>query len=147
MIATVQNARAALAAKEAAEASIARMSLCPPWRHAAFAGIMAALVIDPAVPLPWRFAVIVAAFAGIALVVRSDRRRLGMFINGYRRGRTRLVTFPMLAVVMLLYGLSVYAALDWHRPNLSVAFAVIAFLICYGGSVLWPRVFVRELRG
>ena len=55
MSAAVQEAHAALAAKQAAERSIAQLSLCPPWRHAAFAGIMAALVVSPALPLQWRF--------------------------------------------------------------------------------------------
>ncbi|MFX4721701.1 hypothetical protein ABTB22_19965, partial [Acinetobacter baumannii] len=79
------EAHAALAAKQAAERSIAQLSLCPPWRHAAFAGIMAALVVSPALPLQWRFADVALALLAVALVARSDRRRLGMFINGYRR--------------------------------------------------------------
>ena len=147
MSAAVQEAHAALAAKQAAERSIAQLSLCPPWRHAAFAGIMAALVVSPALPLQWRFADVALALLAVALVARSDRRRLGMFINGYRRGRTRWITFPMLAVLMVLYSLSTLSALDWHWPILSVAFAAVTFVISYFGSVLWQRVFVRELRG
>jgi len=139
------EARLALAAKGAAEQDIARLSLCPPWRHAAFAGIMAALVGAPAVPIPLRFAVLVAILVAVGLIVRSDRRRLGVFINGYRRGKTRRVTFPMLAVILLLYTASYHFGDAAHLPAISLALAVVAFVIGYLGSMSWQRVFVREL--
>lgn len=140
-----EEARFALAAKGAAEQNLARLSLCPPWRHAAFAAVVAALVASPAVSLPLRFGVIALVFVAIALIVQSDRRRLGVFINGYRRGRTRLVTFPMLAVILALYAGSFYFGDTMGRPAISLAFAAISFAVGYAGSVIWQKVFVREL--
>lgn len=140
-----EQARAALAAKAAAERNLAELALCPPWRHAAFAGIMAALVASPAAPLALRSVILVFVFAAIALVIQSDKKRLGVFINGYRRGRTRLVTFPMLAIVMAIYVASMVFGMDRHRPEISLALGVVTFGIAYVGSVLWQRVFVREL--
>ncbi len=139
------QARAALAAKGTAEQELARLALCPPWRHAAFAGVVATLVVAPAVSLPLRFGVLAAVFASIFLIVRSDRRRLGVFINGYRRGRTRLVTFPMLGIILGLYIGSLYCSEELGRPKLSIIFSVAAFAIGYLGSALWQKVFVREL--
>ncbi|HEX7851071.1 MAG TPA: hypothetical protein VF485_15180 [Sphingomonas sp.] len=132
-------------AKGAAEQDLARLALCPPWRHAAFAAVMATLVATPAVPMPLRFMVIALIFVAIALIVQSDRRRLGVFVNGYRRGKTRMVTFPMLALILMLYAASCYAALDRGRPMISLALAAVSFMIGYIGSVIWQRVFVREL--
>lgn len=140
-----EQARLALMAKGAAEQDLARLAACPPWRHAAFAEIMAALVATPAVPLALRFVVLALIFVAIVLIVQSDRRRLGVFVNGYRRGKTRLVTFPMLALILLLYAASCYFALDRGQPMVSLALALGSFVIGYIGSTIWQRVFVREL--
>lgn len=141
----VEAAREALAAKDRAQQDLARLASCPPWRHALFGGIMAGLVGTPAVPLPWRFVLLAAVFATLALVVQSDRRRMGVFVNGYRPGRTRLVTFPILALFLALYAGSYAAVLAWHRPEIAIALAIAAFVMGCIGSVLWQRVFVREL--
>jgi hypothetical protein len=142
---TYEEARAALAAKSLAEQDLARLGTCPPWRHAAFAALETALVVTPLVPVTARFAILALAFFGIFLIVRSDRRRLGVFINGYRRGRTRMVVVPLLLAVLGLYALSTFAALEWHLPWVSLACAVITFPVCYVGSVVWQQVFRREL--
>ena len=140
-----EQARLALMAKGAAEQDLARLATCPPWRHAVFAGMMAALVATPAVPLALRFVLLALIFAAIALVVQSDRRRLGVFVNGYRRGKTRLVALPMLALILLLYAASCYFALNRGQPRISLALAAASFVIGYIGSMIWQRVFVREL--
>ena len=140
-----EQARIALMAKGAAEQDLARLAVCPPWRHAAFATMMAALVATPAIPLAARFAVLATIFVSIVLILQSDRRRLGVFVNGYRRGKTRLVTFPMLAVILSLYAASCWFGLDQGRPDVSLLLAAVSFAIGYVGSVIWQRVLVREL--
>jgi hypothetical protein len=145
MTATADEARRALEAKGAAERDLARLAVCPPWRHAAFAAVMSALVATPALAIELRFGVLALVFVAIALIVQSDRRRLGVFVNGYRRGRTRWVTFPMLAIFMILYGASIYAGQELHHPVISLIGAVVAFGVGYLGSVLWQKVFVDEL--
>ena len=145
MTITQNQARAALAAKGTAEQDLARLAHCPPWRHATFAGVEAALVATPAFALPLRFATLAIILFAVALTVQSDKRRLGVFINGYRRGKTRLVTFPMLVVLMIFYGASCYFGLALHAPLVSLALAVPAFVTGWAGSVFWQRVFVREL--
>jgi hypothetical protein len=78
-------------------------------------------------------------------IYRSDRRRLGVFINGCRRGRTRLVVVPLLLACLALYGASCYFALARDAPLISVALAAVTFGVAYQGSVIWQRVFRREL--
>jgi hypothetical protein len=145
MTMTYEEARAALAAKTLAERDLARLGTCPPWRHAVFAALETALVASPLVPMAARFAILAGLFLGIFLIVRSDRRRLGVFINGYRRGRTRLVVLPILLGVLGMYTLSFVAVLDWHKPWISVVCACVTFPACYLGSVVWQQVFRREL--
>jgi hypothetical protein len=139
-----EEAIAALDAKKSAQAQLAAAANCPPWRHAAFALLMGALVYSPAIPLPERFALLALILAAIGLIVQSDRRRLGMFINGYRGGKTRLVVFPILAIELGLYFWSFVRAEAGDRTT-PILLALLMIVVGYFGSVLWQRVFAREM--
>lgn len=138
------EARAALAAKGQAQRDLARITDCPPWRHALVGVVMAALVASPALPTPLRFGVMVLVLVGIAGIVASDRRRTGVFVNGYRRGRTLIVSIVMLVALSGLFMASARAGLagDALTPLL---LAAVAFVVAIAGSVIWQRVFVAEL--
>jgi phosphotransferase system glucose/maltose/N-acetylglucosamine-specific IIC component len=140
-----EDALIALQAKNQAERHLAQLSLCPPSRHAAFAAVIAILVVSPALPMPVRFAAIAVAFASIVLIVQWDKKRLGVFINGYRRGKTRLVVIPLLVITMALYLASSYFAEFHGRARVALVLAAVAFAVAYIGSTIWQRVFVREL--
>ncbi len=140
-----EEALLALAAKDKVEQNLANLPLCPPIRHAAFAATVAALVAVPILPLHLRFVGLALIFLSIFLIVRWDKRRLGVFINGYRRGKTRRITFPMLALILCLYLGSYYVSLTQRQPVIILGLAAVAFLIGYLGSTLWQRVFVSEL--
>lgn len=140
-----EEARAALAAKGEAERQLAAAATCPPWRHVAFGAVMAALVAMPVLPLPYRFAMLALVFAAILMIVQSDRRRMGMFVNGYRRGKTLLVALPLVAVEVGLYLYSVRHSEAGGGAAISLALAAVAFVSSVAGSILWQRVFVREL--
>ena len=139
------EATKSLAAMQDAKVRLAAAAECPPERHLAFAAIMGALVAAPIAPLPWRFVVLTFCFVAIALIVRWDRRRTGMFINGYRRGATRWITFAMLAIVMACYFGSTISVLDRNDPWTAALCAMIATIAAYVGSVLWQRRFRREM--
>lgn len=139
-----EEARAALNAKGAAERQLAKVAECPPWRHALFGLVMAALVATPALALPLRLTALVLILASIGLIVAADRRRMGMFVNGYRRGKTLGVTLALLAIDLGLYAMSVRAQLDGNT-NLPLIFSGVAFGINVIGSIVWQRMFVREL--
>ncbi len=95
--------------------------------------------------MPVRFAAIAVAFASIVLIVQWDKKRLGVFINGYRRGKTRLVVIPLLVITMALYLTSSYFAGFHGRARVALVLAAVAFAVAYIGSTIWQRVFVREL--
>lgn len=140
-----EEAVLALDAKGEVQRNLANLPLCPPLRHAAFAVTVAALVAVPIFSLHTRFIALAVIFASIFLIVRWDKRRLGVFINGYRRGKTRMVTFPMLALILGLYFASYYVLLSKREPVIILALAATAFLVGYLGSTLWQRVFISEL--
>lgn len=145
MSALREEALLALAAKGEVEQNLASLPLCPPLRHAAFAATVAILVGIPALPLPMRFVALALIFTGVILIVQWDKRRLGVFINGYRRGKTRMVTFPMLVLILCLYFASYYFSISHKETGISFALAAVAFIIAYLGSTLWQRVFEGEL--
>ncbi|WP_158820387.1 hypothetical protein [Granulicella sp. S156] len=140
-----EEALLALAAKGEVEQNLANLSFCPPSRHAAFAAVVAALVGTPAFPQPLRFTALALIIASVYLIVRWDKRRLGVFIRGDRRGKTRMVTFPMLVLLSGLYLTSYYFSIVRKEPGISLALAALTFIIGYLGSVLWQHIFVREL--
>ncbi|MDH7971852.1 hypothetical protein QH494_06615 [Sphingomonas sp. AR_OL41] len=139
------EAAEALAAMRASQARLALAADCPPQRHFAFAVLMGGLVATPALPSFYALLTEGVLLIGVALVVRWDRRRTGMFINGYRAGRTRPLTFLMLAIILALYfgGMTLvrYRGL-WWGP---LATGAVATIIGYYASILWQRVFSREM--
>jgi hypothetical protein len=142
---TSTDAAEALAAMQASQARLAAAANCPPERHLAFAGLLGSLVATPALPMTWSLLAEGLVLLGIGLVVRWDRRRTGMFINGYRPGRTRPVTFGMLAIFLLLYSTSFWLSrgLDIHWAP--VPLGLVTAGVGYYASILWQRTFRREM--
>lgn len=139
------EAASALDAKRAAEVQMARAANCPPWRHAVFGLLMGALVASPAFDTVPRFAILVLILCCIPVIIHSDRKRTGMFINGYRRGKTRVVVFAILAVELSIYAYSAYRGMELHDHLTPLLLGVAGVAIGIGGSLLWQRVFVREM--
>jgi hypothetical protein len=139
------DARSALEAKQAAEAQMARAAVCPPWRHGLFGLIMGCLVATPAFDMPIRMGLLVLMLCLIPVIVHSDRKRTGMFINGYRRGKTRIVVFAILAVQMSLYAVSVVRGIGHDDHLTPLLLGVVGLVSATIGSVIWQRVFVREM--
>jgi uncharacterized membrane protein len=139
------DAASALEAKKNAEAQMARAATCPPWRHAAFGLLMGALVATPAFDMPIRTSILVLILCCIPIIIQSDRKRMGMFINGYRRGKTRIVAIGILAVELSLYAVAVVRGLDYHDRITPLVLGAVGVGIGILGSRLWQRVFVREM--
>lgn len=139
------EALSALAAKNAAEAQLARACNCPPWRHAVFGLLMGALVASPAFEIAIRMAILAAILCCIPIIIQSDRKRMGMFINGYRRGKTRVVAIGILAVELSMYALSAYYGMELHNMVIPILLGAAGVLVGIWGSMMWQRVFVREL--
>ncbi len=80
------EARAALDSAGAARAQLAALGNCPPWRHAAFGAVMGLLILGLGFPIGVQAACMCLAMGVMVVIVANDRRRYGVFINGYRRG-------------------------------------------------------------
>lgn len=139
------EAAEALAAMRASQVRLAQAADCPPERHLAFAALMGGIIATPVLPFPYAILAEGLLLLGIGLVIRWDRRRTGMFINGYRAGRTRPLTFLLVAVIVVLYMAGVWLARDrgiWWAPLVTGA---IAAGVGYYFSTVWQRIFRREM--
>ncbi len=141
------QARAALAAKSDTQRQLAAAAQCPPSRHAAFGLLMWTIIASQAFAQPVKFALLGLMFVAMILIVRWDRRRTGMFINGYRRGKTRIVTFAILAVELGLLALASHRVIGFHDRTAPLLLGVVGAALGWIGSVIWQRVFVTELAG
>jgi drug/metabolite transporter (DMT)-like permease len=140
-----EEARAALASVSATRAQLAALGPCPPWRHAAFGVVMALLVGGAGFELPVQVACMVVALGGTAFIVSYDRRRYGVFINGYRRGATRPVIAVLLVAILALLVAQIYFRDHGAAPWVRFAIGALAFVVAVVGSVIWSRTFRREM--
>ena len=139
------EARAALDSIGATRAQIAAVGLCPPWRHAAFGAVMSLLILGLGFPLAVQVACLCLAMGLMVVIVVHDRRRYGMFINGYRRGATRPITAALLVAMMALIVVQIRLREQGVESWVPVAVASVAFVVAVAGSVWWARVFRREM--
>lgn len=116
-------------------------------RHAAVGLLLGGLIAGYALPGSWPVIVAAACMAATAMVVARDRRRDGFVVSGYRAGRTRWMTFVMLAVAFgALLGaivLKTRYGLTWAPVAMGGGTAVFATIL----SIVWERVYRRELGG
>lgn len=142
-----ERAADALAFINESRVKLVAASETPPLRHGTFAGLMGGLVAAPVLPVVLRGLAFVLLMLGVVLIVQWDRRRMGMFINGYRAGATRWVTCAMLAVILPLYVVSDWLAVARGAVWVPVTLGIVAAAIAYAGSLWWCRVFRREMLG
>ena len=140
-----REAREALGAMQGATRKFGESFECPPWRHAVFGSVMAALVLSVSLPEPWHWALFGAAMLSLIPIVRSDRRRNGAFVNGWRLGWT----LPVSVLVALFMGAMMMLSLSGRHDPFPSLRGVIAALLSFGGgmlfSIAWKRIYVAEL--
>ena len=146
MMATFEDdARAALAAKGNTQRQLAAAAVYPQWRHAIFGVMMSGLVLVPVLPSGGRIAMFVALLCAVPLIMHADRKRSGMFINGYRRGKTLYVTFAILVLELMLFALSFHRAVEFDDRHTAFLLAPLAIAVGWIGSLFWQRVMIAEL--
>ena len=138
------QASESLAAIASANRAVAAASAAPLWRHAAFGGVMGTIVLSMALDTPLNFALLAGAMAVVAWLVHWDRKHTGMFVNGFRAGRTLPLTLAMLISTLAL---AVLAARLGNEGETGLAWLIglAAFAIAFGTSLLWERIFLREM--
>jgi len=139
------DALRALEQAEAVRREVAQRAVCPPHWHLAFGLLMATLIAAQAAP-PLYAVGIMALWAGaFVLMLRAIRRRLGFFVNGWRRGRTLRVSIALLVYCELLLMASLWLKLSQHIGWAPLAAAALVFPGAVYGSYVWQRVYLAEM--
>ena len=140
-----REARAALADMGAARSRLVTTTGYPAWRHAAFGAVMALLVggigISNKVSLVATGVGLVATY----FLAQHDRKTSGMFVNGFRAGRTFWVTTVlMLAMLALMFG-QVRVRFSVGPGLWTAVIAAAAFAVGTAASIVWWRAYVADL--
>ena len=138
------DARTALQAAHAARAHLAGRLRCPAYMHAVFGALMGGLVASEAASDRGTLVIegLIAVAAVIVFVV--NRRRMGFFVNGYRKGRTRPIALAMVGVYLVLFSLAAYfKSQGLHWPAL--ALGGLTFGLATWGSMAWQNAYQAEL--
>lgn len=117
----------------------------PVWYHATLGLLVGGLLAVQELTVEWVFVYEAAALAGIALLALAYRKHTGMWISGYRAGRTRWV-----AIGAALTCVAVFLPCVWLRREMGVegaclaGGALLAALITLKGH-LWMKAYRRDL--
>lgn len=139
------DAAAALDDARAARMRLADKTRCPPYMHALFGALLGGLVSSEAASDRGTLVIEgIIILIGLTLFV-VQRRRLGFFVNGYRRGRTRPVALAVVAIYLLLFSLAAYlkAADGLHWPALVLG--LLMFGLGTRASVEWQARYLAEM--
>lgn len=125
-----------------------RMAKGPRWGwkyHCLFGGLMGTLMAVQALPIVWRFVGLAFCLLGVVLIKKWGRDASGRFINGFRRGRTRLVAVGILAVFLPLYLLCSWLNLEHQMWKAPIYAGLFMFAAGVFGDWLWVKAYDADL--
>lgn len=141
-----EDPRDALAALESTNDRLARRMRWPIWRHFAGGLLMTLMVAAVALPRDVAAVVFVTAMVLMLLIVRDDKKRHGMFVSGYQRGRT---VWIVAAIIVLNLSALVIVLTQFEDPTDDSWFWVTLSIVALGTSGLswiWERVYRGDVR-
>ena len=145
MVIDQNEAAAALASMRAVKE---RMAKGPRWGwkyHFLFGGLMGTLMAVQALPIVWRFVGLAFCLMAIVLIKKWGRDASGRFINGFRRGRTRVVAVGLLCLWMPLYIFCSWLSFDRHIATAPLYGGLIMFPIGVLADWLWVKAYDADL--
>jgi len=139
------DARIALQAATQSHEALAERARAPVWYNPALGLMMGGLTGAMAGPTWLLLMTEVLFMAGVAVLVTAYRRKTGMWINGYRAGRTRLVAVSMAAATLVIMCVGVWLKVErglWQAPL--VGAPIVAVLVTVAGYV-WQAAYRADL--
>jgi hypothetical protein len=134
-----------LAEVEAARGDLAHRARAPIWYHPVLGLLAGGLLAVQAAPLAARIAYLPLFAVGLILLVRAYRRKTGMWVSGFRAGRTRWVAVALLVAIWATMGVALW--LEWQvglRGALLVGGLIVTVATTIQGFV-WEAAFRRDL--
>ncbi|WP_408872366.1 hypothetical protein [Gluconobacter roseus] len=140
-----EDARAQLEALGAFRGKLGVELVCPWWNAPVMGGLLALLTFAMSLDPPFIFLLEGLCIALMGIFYALARRRMGYFVNGYRRGRTRKVATGMMLAVYAMMALSGAGARVWHLAWLPWLATLGSFAIGYGAGLLWQRAWRADM--
>ena len=135
-----------MAEVQAANAELAQRARAPLWYHPALGLLMGGFAAVAGQPTPVILAYEAVMAVGLWLLVQAYKRRTGMWVSGYRKGRTRWVAISLATACAAVTILSL-----WLRRTHDVVWApyvggMVVFVLATVGGLVWEAAFRRDLR-
>lgn len=143
---SMKDARTALIALEITNGRLAERMRWPFWRHAAAGLLMTLVVGSVALPRGLAMGILLAAIVLTIAIVRDDKKRYGMFVSGYQRGRTAWVTG---AIIALNLSAVIFLRTLLDDGVVDATFWITMAIVFLGTSMLsiaWERVYRKDIR-
>ncbi|WP_225198103.1 hypothetical protein [Gluconobacter oxydans] len=119
--------------------------VCPWWNALVMGGLLALLTFAMSLEPPFMFLLEGLCIALMGVFYAFARRRMGYFVNGYRRGRTRKIAIGMMLAVYAMMALSGAGLRVWHLAWLPWLATLGSFAIGYGAALLWQRAWQADM--
>jgi len=119
----------------------------PLWRHAAVGALFCVLLLGISLPGSIGGVINVAMIGVVFLLIRDDKRRHGMWVSGYQKGRTGWVMAALVGLVLAC----IAASMAWidEQPlgdPLFWSLQAVLFFGATGLSILWQRVYRADIK-
>jgi len=137
--------RDALALVRRTRAGLARYAAPPRWYAPLYGSGCGAMVAAQALDPPWSLIGVVAAVALVAGIYGWWRRRSGIGVQGFRRGRTLPVTLAFGAVFVATYMAAVLLRHGYALRWPAVLGGVVVALAGAFASRKWDRIWVADM--
>lgn len=141
-----EDALRMMAEVEAANADLAERAKAPTWYHPALGLLMGGLVAMQGQSIPLLIGYYVVFVAGLLLLVRAYKRHTGMWINGYRAGRTRWVAIGLAALTTLSMLIAVWLQRERGLAVAPLVFGGLVAVIVTIGGFVWEAAFRSDVR-
>lgn len=125
-----------------------RMAKGPRWGwkyHFLFGGLMGTLAAVQALPIVWRFVALAFCFLAVLLIKKWGRDASGRFINGFRRGRTRIVAIGLLVIFAPLYIVCAWLNVTQQMPLAPLYAGLIMFPLGVFADWLWVKAYDADM--
>lgn len=129
----------------AANRRMAEQAKAPKWHHWTLGILIGGLCAAQELPMPWPVAYYPVAILGMGWMVRAYRRHTGMWIPGYRAGRTRWVAFGSAGVVTVIF---LTATVITRNTGLHGVYLAAGALIAVAATLrgyAWEKAYRRDL--
>lgn len=140
-----EDALRMLAEVQAANADMAQRAKAPIWYHPALGLLMGGLAAVQAAPVAWQYGYFVVVGIGVWLLVKAYTRKTGMWVYGYRAGRTRIVA---VSLATLTGATMLTSSWLFHFKHVTFAPFVAGVIVATAATVagfVWEAAFRKDL--